>query len=94
MRAVSIIEKAGTPEDPVFFTQGNTLLDETEKGGVFFAERPIKPGRFIILTPDIIITFLRKAKLITSGEHRYALGEQQGDGHAFHPADPQLVDGG
>ena len=51
---------------------------EAQQVGVFGCLIPVDPRQFIVLAVDIVVAVLGACHLITVGDHRRALGQQQG----------------
>ena len=39
---------------------------------------PVDPGQLVVLAVDVVVSLLGAAPLVAVGDHRYALGQQQG----------------
>ena len=62
-----------SPENRMFFAQGDEKAEKTEKILVFFLQSPVNPGQWTVMAVSVVIPFLGPAELIACQNHGHAL---------------------
>lgn len=88
---IGFAEKPIPAKDAMVFSKSDTIFEKTEDITVIMSQRPIDPGGFVVLTPAVVVAILGAPEFIARGNHRHSLGEQQGQSHALHTANAQLL---
>jgi len=85
-------EKLLLSEKSGAFSQLDAFFYKPVKVPVSFEQRPVQPADCIILAPAVVVAFCSSRKFISSGHHRYSLGDKEEDEKAFHAAKTQFND--
>ena len=61
----------------VFFAECNHIPEKFVNFSIFFQQRPVQPGNFIVLAVGVVVAKLRIAKFVSRQKHRRSAAAQQ-----------------
>ena len=81
-----------SPDDGVLLAEGYHIPEKFKNFFVFFQQRPVQPGYFIILAVGIVVSKLRVSEFITGKEHGGPPAAHKNGAGIFYHAETQIHD--